>query len=193
MVRRKMLLSVVVVGMFSTAAFALSPMGPPVAGLPQGSHTVGIGYFHSDMNLEVSGPGFGITGGSGAAVITDIQSDSFYVWLGYGISDDWALYGGVGVTNAEFPADGSGAPFDGDDGFGFGIGTVKTLAEDGDIKWGILGQLTQGKSEDNITTVADQTFGNGSIQQSFLNSRQAPDETRVVRGASSSWPDGSGM
>jgi hypothetical protein len=172
MAQRKLLLSVVVVGMFGTAAFALAPMGPPVAGLPQGSHAVGIGYFHSDMNLEISGPGIGTSGGSGAAVLTDVQSDLYYVGLGYGISDDWALYGGVGVANAEFPADGSGAPFDGDDGFGFGIGTVKTLAEDGDIKWGILGQLTQGKSEDNVTVAAGgQTFGNGNISSPLTAGR----------------------
>lgn len=159
MVLNRMLLSIVVVGMFCSAAFALVPMGPPMAGLPQGGYSVGVGYAFSDMNLEVSGP----VSGGGEAVINDIQNDMYYLCLGYGISDDWTLYGGIGAVNAEFTADGAGNDFEGDTGFAFGIGTKRTLAENGDTKWGVLAQFTQGKSEDTITSVSGQSFGNGSI------------------------------
>jgi hypothetical protein len=165
MAGKRMLLGMVVVGVFCSAAFALAPMGPPMAGLPQGAHSVGIGFAHSDMNLEVSGT-VGSTGG-GAAVINDIQSDMYYLCLGYGISNDWTLYGGIGTADSEFPADGSGARFEGDSAFGFAIGTKRTLAENGDTKWGVLGQISQGKSEDTITAASGQSFGNGSITGPF--------------------------
>jgi hypothetical protein len=157
-----MLLSVVVVGMFCSAALAIAPMGPPAATLDQGKYAGFLGYAHSDMTLEISGP-VGTTGGE--AVLNDVQHDMYFVGLGYGISNDWNIHGCIGVANAEFPGD-SGAPdFEGDNGFAFGIGTKRTLAEDGDIKWGILGQYTQGKSEDNVRVPVpgSPTWGNGAI------------------------------
>jgi hypothetical protein len=112
------------------------------------------------MNLEVSGP---LGGAAGELVINDLQMDMYYVSLGYGVSDDWELYGAAGWANAEFPGD-TGAPdFEGDDGFAFGIGTKRTLAEDGDTKWGVLAQYTQGKSEDDVSSTAGGTWGNGVI------------------------------
>ncbi|HEC03662.1 MAG TPA: hypothetical protein ENI81_09020, partial [Phycisphaerales bacterium] len=75
MVRKKMLLSVMVVGMFCSASFAIAPMGPPMAALEQGNYNVGIGYAHSDMTLEVLGP----VGSAGEAVLNDLQSDMYYV------------------------------------------------------------------------------------------------------------------
>ena len=150
-----------VVGMFCSAALAIAPMGPPIATLEQGKYGAGIAYAFSDMTLEVSGPLTGLPGGE--AVINDLQHNIYMGLLGYGISNDWDLYGGIGWANAEFPGD-TGAPdFEGDDGFIFGIGTKRTLAEDGDTKWGVLAQFTQGKSEDDVrTTGSGQTWGNGA-------------------------------
>ncbi len=160
MVRKRMLLSVMVVGMFCSASFAIAPMGPPMAGLEQGKYAGGIGYAYSDMTLEIAGSGIS---SEGEAVINDLQHNMYFVNLGYGISDDWSLYGGIALANAEFPGD-SGAPdFEGDNGFAFGLGTKRTLAEDGDTKWGVLAQYTQGKSEDNVRTVTSGTWGNQAI------------------------------
>lgn len=167
MVRKRMLLSGVVVAMFCSASFALVPMGPPVAGLEQGKYSFGVGFAQSDMNVEVSGP---LTGGAGGEkVINDLQTDMYWVSLGYGISDDWEIFGGIGWANAEFPGDGPAVDFDGDDGFAFGIGTKRTLAQDGDTKWGVLGQYTQGKSEDNTRSSSGTTWGNGSISLGINN------------------------
>jgi len=164
MVRRKLLLSVVVVGMISSAAFALAPLGPPAAGLDQGQYGAGIVYGFSDMTLELSGPLSSPGGHPGEAVINDVQTNLYMVGLGYGISNDWSLYGGVGFANAEFPGDGSAADFEGDDGFSFAIGTKRTLAESEDTKWGVVAQLTQGKSEDNVRLASPAgTWGNGRI------------------------------
>jgi len=160
MVRKRMLLSVMVMGMLCSASFALAPMGPPMAGLDQGTYGAFVGYAHSDMTLEISGP---VSTNGGEAVLNDVQNDTYFVGLGYGVSNDWELYGAIGFTSAEFPGD-TGAPdFEGDDGFCFGIGTKRTLAQDGDTTWGVLGQYTQGKSEDNIRSRSGATWGNGSI------------------------------
>ncbi|MHC4570064.1 MAG: hypothetical protein ACYTE3_30440, partial [Planctomycetota bacterium] len=163
---KRMLLSVMVVGMLCSAAWAIAPMGPPAATLDQGTYGAFVGYAHSDMTLEISGP-VGTNGGE--AVLNDVQHDMYFVGLGYGISNDWSIHGSIGIANAEFPGD-SGAPdFEGDNGFAFGIGTKRTLAQDGETKWGVLGQYTQGKSEDNVRVppspgAPNPTWGNGSIR-----------------------------
>jgi len=165
MVRKRMLLSVMVVGMFCSASFALAPMGSPMAGPQQGQYGVGIGYAQSDMTLEVSGPDWNH---GGEMVINDLQNNLYFICLGYGVSNDWELYGGIGMAGAEFPGD-TGAPdFEGDNGFAFGIGTKRTLVEDGDTKWGILGQYTRGKSEDSVRvpSIGESgypTWGNGAV------------------------------
>ncbi|MHC4433671.1 MAG: hypothetical protein ACYTBS_17665, partial [Planctomycetota bacterium] len=114
MVRRRMLLSVVVVGVFSAAAFAIAPMGPPMAPLPQGQYAGVGGYAYSDMNLEISGP---VTGAAGEAMVEDIQSNMYYGGIVYGVADGWNIYGVAGMADAEFPGDTSSPDFDGDEGF----------------------------------------------------------------------------
>jgi len=165
MLRKRMLLSVMVVGMFGSAALAIAPMGPPMAGLDQGKYAGFAGYAHSDMTLEISGPA---STNGGEAVLNDVQHNAYFVGLEYGISNDWSLYGSIGIANAEFPGDSGTADFEGDNGFCFGIGTARTLAQDGDTKWGILGQYTQGKSEDNVRS-AGGSWGNGAIPISAGN------------------------
>ena len=159
MLRKRMLLSVVVVGMFCSATLAIAPMGPPMAGLDQGKYAAFLGYAHSDMTLEVSGP----VSSRGEAVLNDVQHNAYFVGLGYGISNDWNIHGSIGFANAEFPGDSGTADFEGDNGFCFGIGTKRTLAQDGDTVWGVLGQYTQGKSEDNVRAGADGSWGNRAI------------------------------
>ena len=98
--------------------------------------------------------------------MNDLQTNMYYVCLGYGLSDDWTVYGAVGGANAEFPGDAGAKDFEGNTGFAFGIGSKRTLAEDGDTKWGVLGQYSSVKSEDNVRGVSgsgNQSWGNGSI------------------------------
>ena len=153
-----------VVGMLCSVSFAVAPMGAPTSGLQQGQYAVGAAYAFSDMTLEISGPLSSPSGHPGEAVINDLQHNIYMACLAYGISNDWSLYGGVGWANAEFPGDQGAADFEGDDGFVFGIGTKRTLAEDGDTKWGVLGQFAQGKSEDNVRLNSPAgTWGNARI------------------------------
>jgi hypothetical protein len=162
-----MLLSVVVVGMFSAAAFALAPMGPPMAPLPQGQYAAVGGYAYSDMNLEVSGP---LAGGrpGGEAMVEDIQSNIYYGGIVYGVADGWNIYGVAGMADAEFPGDGVSPDFDGDEGFAYGIGCKKTIFTEPDsgTVWGTVFQFVEARRiDDRVTTssAAGQSWGNGAI------------------------------
>jgi hypothetical protein len=166
-----MLLSVVVVGMFSAAAFALAPMGPPMAPLPQGQYAGMVGYAYSDQNLEISGPVSGnVRGGStaGEAFVSDIQSNMWYVGAAYGVTEGWNIYGALGIADAEFPGDGSSPDFEGGDGFAFAIGVKKTIFTDPDsgTVWGTVFQFAQARRiNDNVAAVSGSpnTWGNAHI------------------------------
>lgn len=165
MAGKRMLLGIVVVGVFCSAAFALAPMGPPMAGLPQGQYSYGLGYGYSDMDLEVSGP---VSTSGGSSVLDNVQSNIFYLCLGYGITDDTNIRGALATVDAAFDADRSGRDFDGDTTFGYGLGVTKTLAKNGNTTWGALAQFTSAlKSEDELNVAAGgQTLGNGAIRMS---------------------------
>jgi len=161
-----MLLSVVVVGVFSAAAFAIAPMGPPMAPLPQGQFAVAAGYAYSDMNLEVSGPLTGLPQHS-TAVLYDVQSNVYYGAVVYGIADDWNIFGAAGTADAEFPGDNTTPNFEGGSDFAFAIGCKRTLAKDEEsgTVWGTVFQYFRGSSDDVVTTVSGggTTWGNGAI------------------------------
>ena len=160
MERKTLLLAVLAMGAFGSAALALAPMGPPVSMLPEGQYAGGLGYAYSEMTLEVSGPLSGVTGDG---ELDDVQNNIYYISLGYGISDTWSVYGAVGMADAGFDAD-TGSDFDGDTQSGFAIGTKRTLQDNGgNIKWGTVFQYCRGQSEDKINAIAGQSFGNGSI------------------------------
>jgi len=166
MVRRRVFLSVMVVGMFSAAAFAIAPMGPPMAPLPQGQYAGALGYAFSDMNLEISGPLGAST--AGEAMVSDIQTNMYYGGLVYGVADGWNLYGVVGMADAEFPGDGTSPDFDGDEGFAFAIGCKKTISKDEEsgTVWGTVFQFSEARRiDDSFRPVAAGTWGNGLISQ----------------------------
>ena len=160
-----MLLSVVVVGMFSAAAFAIAPMGPPMAPLPQGQYAGTFGYAFSDQNLEISGP---VTGPGGEAFLSDIQSNMYYGGLVYGVADGWNVYGVAGIADAEWPGDDGSPDFEGDSGFAFAIGCKKTIVKDEEsgTVWGTVFQFSQARRiNDDVRPVSGSpnTWGNAHI------------------------------
>ena len=157
MEQRKLLLSIMVVGMLSSAALAIAPMGPPVAGLAEGQSAVGLGFALSDQTLEVSNPG-AVTGDAEI----DVESMMYYGCIGYGISDVWSITVALGAADAEFDADGNGSDFDGDTDFGFAVQTKRTLHDNGtDTKWGTIFQYCRGSSEDKTDAApSSSTYGN---------------------------------
>jgi hypothetical protein len=163
--QKKWWLGILVIGMFSSAAMAVAPMGPPVATLTEGQSAVGLGYAYSDADLEVSGPLSGLTGD---AELDSFTNNMYYGCIAYGISDTWNVCVAAGAADAAFDADGSGKDFDGDTDFGFAVQAKRTLHDNGsDTKWGTLFQYSRGKSSDTIQVAAGgQTFGRHAISMS---------------------------
>jgi len=160
MERKKLLLSMIVVGMISSAALAVAPMGPPVATLSEGQYAVGLGYAYSDMTVEVSGP----TSGTGDAELDNFTNNMYYGCLGYGISDTWNVCVALGAADAAFDAD-TGDDFDGDSQFGFAVQAKRTLHDNGsDTKWGTIFQYSTGQSEDK-TTASSSSYANGHLDE----------------------------
>ena len=162
MEQKKLLLSIMVVGMISSAALAVAPIGPPVAGLAEGQYSAGLGYAMADLEVEIQGafPNPGRRGWQNAEV------QAYYAKLGYGISDTWCAEVTLGMSGLELDADKlpvTGKDFDGDDKFMFGLTTKKTLHDNGtDTKWGAVFQYMRGGSKDTINSTGT-AFGNGSV------------------------------
>lgn len=150
-----------VVGMISSAALAVAPIGPPVASLAEGQYAVGLGYAMADLEVEIQGAG----PTAGRRGWQNAEAQGYFAKLGYGISDTWCAGVTLGMSGVEADADelpATGKDFDGDDKFTFGIATKKTLHDNGaDTKWGVALQFMKGGSKDRINQAT--TFGNGAI------------------------------
>ena len=140
MKKKMLLLSVVlvVVCLWSSAAMALTPMGPPMAGLKQGQYSVGFDFSSSEMDVEVSGLGISET-------LDDVESFAYLANLSYGITDDWEAFIRLGLTDVEFEE------FDGSSEFAYGFGTKVTFEQKDAVTWGGLFQMTWAKSDDSLT------------------------------------------
>jgi len=127
---KKLLVMLVVVGLFSTVALALDPMGPPTAGLKQGQFNGSLEYSYSDMNLRAEG-----------SDLKNVRMNKGYANLGYGIADNWEAFIRLGGAEADFKDD--GFEYNGDIGFAYGFGTKATIWEQSpELKWGGLFQMS---------------------------------------------------
>jgi len=153
---------VIVLGVFSSSVFALPPMGPPCAGLNQGQWSVGFDYGYSEMDVEVSGPAF--PSNQKDAEIEDFESNMYFGTIAYGVSNEWEIFTRLGMADVEFDADpepANGSDFDGGSEFAFAVGTKRTLADNGNVKWGCLFQFLWSEADDKTT--ASTSYGNGAI------------------------------
>ncbi len=134
------LLSIVVVaGLLSSSAWALTPLGPPRAGLKQKQNSLGFSFASSEMDLEISGYGLSYTA-------TDIDWKTYLANLGYGLSDDCELYVLLGFSKC------STDDFNGSTEFSWGFGSKFTVAKDKQVTWGGLFQMVSLSSEDSATS-----------------------------------------
>ena len=94
---------VTIVGLFSSAALALDPLGPPVAGCKQGQFSAGFEFAIGEMDLEASGP---LSKSShNDAVIDNVESNKYFARVAYGVSDDWEIFTRAGIADADFDGD----------------------------------------------------------------------------------------
>jgi len=140
MEKRMILLVVVlmVLSVYTSAALALPPMGPPKAGLKQGQFSVGFDFSYSETDAKVSGLGISET-------LNDVESFTYLANLGYGVADNWESFILLGLTNVEFE------DFKGSSEFAYGFGTKVTFKQGDPLTWGGLVQMNWAKSDDSIT------------------------------------------
>ena len=135
------LLSVVVVSscLLCNTSLALTPLGPPKAGLKQNQHSLGFGFARSEMDLEISGYGLSYTA-------TDIEWSTYFANICYGLSDDCELYSLLGFSKC------STDDFNGSTEFAWGFGSKFTVSERDSVTWGGLFQICSLSSEDSATS-----------------------------------------
>ena len=113
MQKRSLLIIVfVLVGLISSAAFALDPMGPPTAGLHKGKFGLGAEYSHTRMKLKMHGyesetqykfgAVFSESSGKIPSFKVKLKMDKVYGYIGYGVSDDWEIFVRLGGMNADW-------------------------------------------------------------------------------------------
>jgi opacity protein-like surface antigen len=143
---RTRLLFIVVLAMVSLCssfALALSPMGPPTAGLNQGQFRAGVDYSYCKMDVRMirgSSPGGGPT-----FTMNDAINHYLLANLGYGLRDNLELSFRIGGgaargTDTAGRSFNTASPVPGN-GYVIGFGTKATFFEKPDIKWGGLFQL----------------------------------------------------
>ena len=122
----------------ASQAFALTPLGPPRAGLKQNQHSLGFIFASSEMDFKMSG-----YGESWSA--TDIESKTYLARLSTGVSDNLEFYTLLGISDA------TADDFDGSSEFAWGLGTKFTVAEKDSVTWGGLFQIVSINSEGTMS------------------------------------------
>jgi len=165
---KKLLVVLVVVGLCSTAALALDPMGPPTAGLKQGQFSAGLDYAYSvgdfkhdgDYTWWISPP----AGPSGTVSekfgLKDGKMHKAYFNLGYGVMDNVEAFVRLGGATREIKREaheGTSGPvddtlFDSDTGFAIGFGGKATVWEPSpELKVGFLAQASWANVDYSVT------------------------------------------
>ena len=135
---RKLLMAIMVL-CAAGQAFALTPLGPPRAGLKQKQRSLGFLFSSSETDYEVSGYGMSYTA-------TDIEWKTYLARLGYGLSDHCELYSLIGFSKC------STDDFSGSSEIAWGFGTKFTFAKNDSVTWGGLFQMCSLRSEDSATS-----------------------------------------
>lgn len=160
MEKRMLVVAVITaVGVFSSAAIAGGPLGPPKAFVGHGKWLVDVEYAHEDIDLTSCGKGLffdwngsdPIEGRITKFGIEDLESDMFFGSLAYGLCDTWDLYARLGAANAKDKLEAFGTAlslpgesydFSGSHGFAWGVGTRGTFCQWGSWTLGAVGQVT---------------------------------------------------
>ncbi len=181
-------LALIVVGVWSSIAIALPPMGPPRATLQEGQWAFGLEYGHSEMDLKTFGTvkeydyihvGGGIYTLSNTASdytkykIQNLASNMFLARLGVGTWENWDFFVRFGATDAqdeitEIQPNGSigdqHKDFDGGSGFAWGVGTRATFYQEADTTWGGLLQITWANPDKSDVTIENDSTYSGEAE-----------------------------
>ena len=134
----------------SSAAFALDPMGPPMAGLRQGQFKEGFEYSYGTMDFELKtgewveylDGAFFDFGEADSLTLKDFKTKKAYFNLGYGITDNLDAFLRLGVASSEFGDSiwEDAETFESGTEFAVGCGIKATFYEEDNLKLGGLFQ-----------------------------------------------------
>ncbi|MHC4133149.1 MAG: hypothetical protein ACYSSP_13060 [Planctomycetota bacterium] len=109
----------------ASLVFALDPIGPPVAELNEAQFSAGLEYSYSRVDLDIDGTPF---------KLSDDNMNKVYGRLALGYNKNWELFLRGGAVEEDYIDDSS---FD----VAIGGGTKITVYDEGNIKWGVVGQF----------------------------------------------------
>lgn len=119
-----LLIVVVVLGLLSSDALGLTPIGPPAATLEGGQFALGFGYSRSEVDVEFEILGMTVTS-------KDNELDTYMANLIWGLDKSWEFQIDLGLSEADY-LDGSSSSGD----FAWGLGLKTTWLEDEKFKLG---------------------------------------------------------
>jgi hypothetical protein len=143
MKKQKFLVVIVLVLSLSVTAMAFGPLGPPTAGLKTGQFGIAGEYSYTDSDVKISGYGSSDT-------LEGLTSNMFLAQIGYGICDDWEVYGLVGAADHESD---DLDPFDFDYDVAYGFGTKLTFVKQENLSWGAMFEMGWRQGSDSISGV----------------------------------------
>jgi hypothetical protein len=120
----------------SSASFAL--IGPPTAELDKGQWSIGGNYTYTSQDLD-DVKGKNSDGDKTSHGLEDFNINRYYGQLGYGLADNWELYGQLGIADiklAFIESDGSESCYNYDNDIFYGLGTKYTFAKQEKVNWG---------------------------------------------------------
>ena len=127
--------------LFCCPALSLTYMGSPSSDVKQGEFFLGFDYSNSELDFEFSNVG-------SRGILDDVDIDLYMGRAGIGIFDGLEIFGRFGVGEIEALGNESA----------WGAGARATVADKGDVSWGVLFQL--------LSLQADKT---GNIGGATLN------------------------
>lgn len=168
---KRILLLVVIfmgVGLLSSAALALPPIGPPKSGLDKDQFSAGFEYGYSDMDLEgtykleAEAPTVPASFSFKEKInIEDFKNNMYFGNLGYGITDNWDVFVRLGAADLEIEDE-----LEFGNGFAYGFGTKMTFAETDALTWGGLFQMTFFNPDDEGVSIDEDLGGGDSMTAS---------------------------
>ncbi len=155
----------VITSLCSSAALALAPVGPPTAGLKTGQWSTGFDYLRSELNFDIDWSSDYVSN-IPKSKAKNMKSDAYLAKLSYGVSDNWELYGFLGVADSRGKVEGDdiNGSFDGGYNFSGGFGTKWTFSKGEKLSWGLVYQMSWWSGSESST--ADLTaFGGGTAEK----------------------------
>ncbi len=190
---------IMVVGVCSSIALALPPMGPPKAIFGENRWAIGFKYAYQKMDLELFGK---VREDLGAGwlpcdytkyKIEDLESNIFLGSLGCGICDNWDAFVYAGVAgNKDEITETLGCGSTGNQYYGsggdyeaaWGFGTRATFCQDGNLTWGGLFQMAWSSIDSSSLKLRGDPVFSGDLELDFWEIQVAAGPTLQLDGFS---------